>query len=88
MSLASLYCEIFIGLKNSSSRISPGCMGRKCRFAIVCTSTVIIRYLNIVCIAIAPDKADAPLVINSDAVLSAAVTFEFLQSPCRSQANG
>lgn len=32
-----------------------------------CTSTVIIRYRDIVRIAIAPDKADAPLVIDSDA---------------------
>jgi hypothetical protein len=41
---------------------------------------VIIRYLNIVRIAIAPDKADAPLIIDSDAVLPHAITFEFLQS--------
>jgi hypothetical protein len=41
---------------------------------------VIVDNFDLVCIAIAPSKTDAPLVIDSDAVLASAVASQFLQA--------
>jgi len=41
---------------------------------------MIIRYLNVVRIAISPDKANAPLIIDSNAVLTRPITLQLFQS--------
>ncbi len=44
---------------------------------------MIVDDLNLVRITILPSKADAPLVIDSDAVLAGAITFQLLQAISR-----
>lgn len=45
--------------------------------------SMVIRNLNLVGVAVLPDEADTPLVIDPDAVLSLTVSREFLQPICR-----
>lgn len=49
---------------------------------------MIISNLNVVRVASAPDKADAPLVVDSDAVLSRPFAFELFESVGRWDAQG
>jgi hypothetical protein len=44
---------------------------------------VVIRNFHIVGIAIAPDKANAPLVVDADAVLSFPIAFQYFQMIAR-----
>jgi hypothetical protein len=41
---------------------------------------VIVNYLDLVCVAISPHKADSPLLVDSDAVLALAVPPQLLQA--------
>ena len=44
---------------------------------------MIIDYFNIIHIVVPPDKADAPLLVDADAVLAEPVSFQALQSVAR-----
>lgn len=44
---------------------------------------MIVHDFHIVRVALAPAKADAPLVVDPDAVLALAITFQRFQSVCR-----
>jgi hypothetical protein len=58
-----------IGLRNSSKRTSPGWMGDI--FLLFMFLLLMIVYdLYVIGIPILPPKADAPLIVNPDAVLS------------------
>jgi hypothetical protein len=64
---------------NSSMRISPGGMGSSIfgRVAL-CDLSVVVDDLDIVGIASLPSEADAPLVVDANAVLAPAVALERL----------
>src|SRR5262249_1785526 len=77
IALASAYCERCSGFKKSSRRTSPGCAGGKSATAQI--SSMIVDDLDIVGVAVTPAEADAPLVVDSDAVLPFAIPGEPLQ---------
>ena len=62
------------GTMNSSRRIVPGCAGLS--FFIL----MIIDNFDVVRIAMAPDKTDAPLLVDANAVLTCAVASERFQT--------
>jgi hypothetical protein len=66
------------GFMKSSRRISPGWIGtsRFNGFIVISSALVIIHDLHVVRIAVAPDEADAPLVIDPDAVRPRAAAFQ------------
>ena len=67
------------GFMKSSRRISPGWIGSSCFDGFIGrtpSALVVIDYRNVVRIAATPSEADAPLVINSNAILSRAVAFQ------------
>src|ERR1700733_12629306 len=70
IALAIRYCEIPIGSRNSVKRISPG--GVAAKSAIGLSFLVIIDQLDVAGAAGTPGEADAPLVVDADAVLSGA----------------
>jgi hypothetical protein len=41
---------------------------------------MVVCYLNVIGIPAFPDKADAPLIVNPDAILSFTIAFQGLQS--------
>src|SRR3990172_4863148 len=59
------------GFMNSSRRISPGCTGLS--FLAMASSLVVVRNFDLAGIAVSPFKADAPLVVDPNAVLALAV---------------
>src|SRR6185295_19326691 len=70
--LASAVCDRPIGFRNSSSRISPGCgFGSR---------SVIVDDLDVVGMALSPNEADPPLVVDTDRMLSAAISLQCLQA--------
>src|SRR5260370_33718444 len=66
------------GAINSSRRISPGWTGFS--FLAIVVLLVVIDDLDLVSVPIAPGKANAPLVVDADAVLALAVALQALQS--------
>jgi len=68
VSFAKRYWLIPIGCKNSSRRIFPGLTG-DIFFIIQIPFLVIIYNFNLIGITIFPDKTDAPLIINLNAML-------------------
>src|ERR1700739_2455994 len=72
IALAIRYCEIPIGSRNSVIRISPGWVGAKS--VIGFSFLVIVDYRDVPGAASTPGEADAPLVVDADAVLAGAVT--------------
>src|SRR5690242_18904329 len=74
---ASRYCVMPIGFKKSSSRISPGGTGSISRIK---SPFVIVDHLYIVGIAGVPSKADAPLIVDPDAMLAGPVALQRFQS--------
>ena len=46
-------------------------------------TSVVVDDLDVVCVAIAPTKADAPLIVDTDAVLAGTVALELLQAVTR-----
>jgi hypothetical protein len=78
-SRANLFVLIPSGFMKSSRRISPGWIGssRFDGFIVISPGVlVVIHNLNIMRIAVTPREADAPLVIDSNAVRSRAVAFQ------------
>src|SRR5688500_13620318 len=76
---ASLYVVMPIGDRNSSTRISPGCGYGTWRvietpFLSVRCNSVVIDNLNVGGACLSPHEANAPLIIDADAVLADAVT--------------
>src|SRR5262249_5248950 len=77
IAFASAYCERCSSFKKSSRRTSPGCAGGKSAIAQV--PSMIVDDLDIVGVAVAPAEADAPLVIDPNAVLPFAISGQPLQ---------
>ncbi len=69
---ASWLTDIRSGDRNSSLRISPGWIGGRRSFVRMLYSprSMVIDDFNVLCSAVGPDKADSPLIIDSDAVLA------------------
>src|SRR5262245_58739344 len=63
-----------IGLRKSSSRISPGC-----GFGSRSASSVVVDDLDVMGVALSPNEADPPLVVDPDAVLARPVRRQRLQ---------
>src|SRR6187551_485416 len=80
MSRDSLFCDTPSGLRNSSSRISPGGIGSKVSGNL---SPVVVDDLDIFRITVLPVEAYAPLVIDPDAPLTFPVALERLQTISR-----
>src|SRR6185503_8965535 len=76
MSFASRYWLKPIGLRKSSSRISPGVMFASSLLFI--RFLMVIHYFNLVCAGF-PAETYPPLIINADAMLSNASTFQGFQ---------
>jgi hypothetical protein len=66
-----------MGIRNSSRNISPGCIGRIpfLKLAIQILHSVIVDDFNVESATYFKPKADPPLVIDADAVLSSSITF-------------
>ena len=68
----------------SSRNISPGCVGGISRFTVfgiaIGLSSVIIRYFNIIGMALYETETDAPLIIDRYRILSLPVSFESMQA--------
>jgi len=73
------YCERRSGLKNSSSRTSPGWIGGCARRAVV-RFLVVVADLDVIRVSVFPAEANSPLIVDSDAVLARAVSRESFQS--------
>src|SRR4030095_5914434 len=77
MSWARRYCE-----SSSSSSISfkyvPGCTGVICFLAIVIL--MVVHYFYLLRVACPPKKADSPLVINPDAMLTLPISLQCFKS--------
>src|SRR5437588_12688305 len=80
-SSASLLTVRPSGFMKSSRRISPGCTGgiSVSVLFIFSSSLVIVDDFHVVAMTFAPDKADAPLIIDSDRVLSFPISSQGLQ---------
>src|SRR3546814_14508882 len=68
------------GARYSSRRISPGWIGRMPFLDIRNSISVVIDDLDVPRPIFIPDKADAPLIINADAVLPGSISLECFQS--------
>src|SRR5437870_1958893 len=66
------------GLMNSSRRISPGGIGSRC-FLAIAISSVIVDNLDVVRVSVLPAKADAPLVVDANAVLTLSAAAQRLE---------
>src|SRR5271168_4430607 len=84
IALASRYCEMPIGSRNSLLRISPGWVGAKSAMGL--SFLVIVDEFDIPGAAAGPGEADAPLVVDADAVLAGAGAGELFQSVARRHA--
>src|SRR4051812_32198331 len=73
ISLARRYCVTPSGLRNSSSRISPGDARGTLRFGMVMLLTVVDDF-HVPGSIVAPDEADPELVVDPNAPLTAAIT--------------
>src|SRR5579885_340599 len=71
IALASAYWERPRGFRKSSRSTSPGCAGGKS--AIVQISSMVVDDFDVVGVALAPAKANAPLIVDMDAMLPFAV---------------
>ena len=68
-----------IGFKNSSIRISPGCVGFLFFGIISSISLVIINYLNIFCVPIYPFENNSKLIVDSDGMRTSPLAFQCFQ---------
>ena len=78
MAWANSRCVRFMGIKNSSSSVSPGCVGWRFVGTLTIKSSLLVvihDFYPFGCVVF-PDEANAVLVVNADAVLAFAVTFE------------
>src|SRR5271154_6866672 len=78
IALAIRYCEMPNGSRNSDLRISPGWVGAKS--AIGFSFLVVVDEFDVAGATGTPGEADAPLVVDADAVLAGAAAGQFLQS--------
>src|SRR5258705_3472033 len=81
IAFAIRYCEIPIGSRNSVRRISPGWVGAKS--AIGLSSLVVVNEFDVPGAAGTPGEADAPLVVDANAVLTGPGAGELLQAVAR-----
>src|SRR5260370_42263876 len=65
-----------IGFINSSARISPGWIGSSSLVGLAIGTSVIVHYFNVMRLAIPPDEADPPLIVDPNTVLSSAISLE------------
>src|SRR5271166_4561706 len=79
--LAIRYCEMPSGSRNSVFRISPGWVGAKS--VIGFSFLVVVDQFDVAGAAGTPGEADAPLVVDADAVLAGAAAGQFLESVAR-----
>src|SRR5712692_3151328 len=87
-SKATLFMLSPRGAINSSLRISPGCTGfsfllAMSVFFVLASATkwsVIVDDLDAVCVPVAPLETQAPLVVDTDAILPHPVPLQFLQA--------
>src|SRR5712692_5492171 len=80
ISLASWYWLTASGLRNSSSRISPGCAGAIIlSAAILPPLSVVVSNFHVLGPGIGPPEADPPLLVDPDAVLTRAIPRQLLQ---------
>src|SRR6201998_4962675 len=84
IALAIRSCEIPIGSRNSVKRISPGWVGAKS--AIGFSFLVIVDQFDVAGAAGTPGEADAPLVVDADAVLACAPAGQLLPAVSRRHA--
>src|ERR1700737_3339506 len=77
IAFATRYCEIPIGSRNSAKRISPGWVGAKS--AIGLSLLVVVDQLDVPGAAGTPREADAPLVVDADAVLAGAAAGQLFE---------
>src|ERR1039458_7854213 len=88
-SRASLFALIPSGFMKSSRRISPGWIGSSRFDGFILISSrvlVVIHYLNVMRIAVTPGEADAPLVIDSNAIRPSAIALQQLELVSRRHA--
>src|ERR1700752_5476023 len=72
IALASAVCDSAMGLRKSSIRISPGCgLGSK---------SVVVDDFDLVRIVVTPNKANPPLIVDADRMLSAPVALQRFQA--------
>src|SRR5271163_68117 len=86
--LAIRYCEIASGSRNSVLRISPGWVGAKSAIGlsflvVVDEFLVVVDEFDVAGAAATPCEADAPLVVDANAVLAGAGAGQLLQSVAR-----
>src|SRR5699024_681575 len=74
MDTASLFWVIPLPSMKPSIRISPGWIGS------IKSASVVVDEFDNFCTSISPDEAETPLRVHADAVLSAPVTDELLQT--------
>src|SRR5690606_17071055 len=77
MDTASLFCVIPKPSMNSSIRISPGWIGS------IRLLSVVVDEFDIVRSSLSPDETDAPLCVDSDAVLAPTIADALLQAIAR-----
>src|ERR1017187_6608940 len=65
------------GSRKSCNRISPGCTGS---IFFIFINSMIIHDFNVVRVFAVPAEANAPLVVDADAVLSRAIAFQGFQA--------
>jgi hypothetical protein len=79
ISFAKRYCDNAIGLRNSSSNISPGETGASFIFlAMANLASVVINNLNVFRTARRPAETDTKLVVDANTPLPGTITRKFL----------
>ena len=81
MACAMATCEIPMGFRYSSARISPGVMGFSMvtRYIAAKFSSMVVNYGNLLGTGISPSKDDPPLVVNPDGMKTGQIPPERLQ---------
>src|SRR5436305_9572025 len=73
------------GFRNSSSSISPGCVGgrwrgrRRSTRGAFCRGLVVVGDFDFVCIVVLPAETNPVLIVDADAVLTGAISLQALQ---------
>jgi hypothetical protein len=74
-----------IGLSQSSSKMMPGCE-RGISRVMVFSPSVVINNFNLVGVPVKPHKAQSPLIVDANAVLTSTIADQSLQSVARRDA--
>lgn len=80
---ASRFWLSLIGLRNSSSKTSPGCTGLSFSLQPFPISSMVVNNFRIVSVAIVPDEANTPLIIDANTILATPATAQLLKAICR-----